>query len=95
MIPKHLISIGAQAFSGTNWFNPILVSNNMLKMEEYCFASCQIIKMIINANNSLHIDSYAFSDTSIGELEFKTKPANLYFCANVYIIDKLMLPITK
>ena len=95
MIPKHLISIGAQAFSGTTWKNPILISNNMLKMEEYCFSSCQIIKMIINANDSLHIDSYAFSDASIGELEFKTKPANLYFCAHVYSIDKLILPITK
>lgn len=95
MIPKHLISIGALAFSGSNWKNPILISNNMLKMEEYCFGACHIIKMIINANDSLHIDSYAFSDSSIGELEFKTKPANLYFCANVYSIDKLILPITK
>ena len=95
MIPKHLISVGAQAFSGTNWNKPILISNNMLKMEEYCFSSCQIIKMIINANDSLYIDPYAFSDASIGELEFKTKPANLYFCANVYGIDKLILPITK
>ena len=95
MIPKHLISVGAQAFSGTVWKNPILISNNMLKMEEYCFSSCQIRKMILNANDSLYIDSYAFSDASIGELEFKNKPANLYFCCHVYNIDKLILPITK
>lgn len=95
MIPKHLTSIGAQAFSGTDWKNPILISNNMLKIEEYCFSACHIIKMIINANDSLHIDSYAFSDSVIAELEFKTKPANLYFCGNVYSIDKLILPVTK
>ena len=95
MIPKLLISIGAQAFSGTQWFNPILISNNMLKIEEYSFASCVISKIIINANDSLYIDTYSFADAEISELEFKTKPANLYFCASVYNIDKLTLPITK
>ena len=70
MIPKHLISIGAQAFSGTQWFNPILISNNMLKIEEYSFASCVISKIIINANDSLYIDTYSFADAEISELEF-------------------------
>jgi hypothetical protein len=42
MIPKHLISIGAQAFSGTVWNNSVLVSNNMLKIEEDAFSASHI-----------------------------------------------------
>ena len=95
MIPKHLMSIGAQAFSGTTWNNPILISNNMLKIEEYAFSASYIYQLIINANDSLYIDPYAFSDALIRKLEFRGKPANLYFCAHVDGIAELTLPITK
>ena len=95
MMPKHLTSIGAQAFSGTNWNKPILISNNMLKIEEYAFSTSYIDYLIINVNDSLHIDPYAFSDTLIRKLEFRGKPANLYFCAHVDGIAQLILPITK
>ena len=95
MIPKHLISIGAQAFSGTTWNNPILISNNMLKIEEYAFSASQIYQLILNVNDSLYIDPYAFSDALIRKLEFRGKPANLYFCAHVDGIAELILPITK
>lgn len=95
MMPKHLTSVGAQAFSGTHWNKPVLISNNMLKIEEYAFSATYVDYLVINANESLHIDPYAFSDAQIRKLEFRGKPASLYFCAHVDRIVELILPITK